>query len=194
VRISAQGSAGITGGITLQPLPRRVRKVWLILHVVSSVGWLGVEVALLALGLTGLAAGDPAIERAMWTAAASLADTLLMPASVLSVLTGVVLGMGTKWGLAKHYWVFVKLILGLVLFVASAFTLNDNLQTAADLAAAANPYRGGDAVSLAGMMSVIGLLGLTAAVLSIIKPWGRINWRRTPKPARATRTRAQETS
>jgi hypothetical protein len=178
----------------MQPLPRRVRKIWLVLHVVSSVGWLGVEVALLALGLTGLTADDPLTVRAMWTAAASLADTLLMPASVLTVLTGVVLGMGTKWGLAKYYWVFVKLVIGLLLFVASAFTLNDNLQTAADLAAASHPYSGGEAISLAGMMSVIGLLGLTAAVLSITKPWGRINWRRTRKPARATRTRAQETS
>lgn len=194
MRISVQGSAGIAPVIRIAPLPRRVRQVWLIAHVVSSVGWLGVEAALLALGVTGMTTDDPATGRAMWAAAASLADTLLMPASLLTVLTGVVLGMGTKWGLARYYWVFVKLVLGLLLFVASAFTLNDNLQSAADAAAAAHPYTGGDAISLAGMMSVIGLLGVTAAVLSIIKPWGRINWRRTGKPERDARTRAQETS
>jgi hypothetical protein len=168
VTISARGSAGIT----LRPLTRRVRQVWTVLHVVSSMGWLGVELSMLALLLSGA-----------YAPAAMLADTMLMPASVLTVLTGVVLGMGTKWGLAKYYWVFVKLVIGLLLFVASAFTLNDNLRTAAD----AGRLDGGDAVSLAGMMSVLGLLGLTAAVLSITKPWGRITWRRTP-------IRAQETS
>ncbi len=190
VKISTQGTAGIT----MQPLPRRVRQIWTILHVVSSVGWLGIELAALALCLTGMATDDPATLRAVFTAASVLADTMLMPASVLVVLTGLVLGMGTKWGLVRYYWVFVKLVISLLLFVASAFTLNDALQTAADQTAAAEPLSGGDGISLAGMMAVIGLLGLTAAVLSIIKPWGRTNWRRTPAPAPANRTRAQETS
>ncbi len=174
MKISTQGTAGIR----MQPLPRRVRQVWTVLHVVSSVGWLGIEVAALALCLTGMTSGDPATVRAVFTSASVLADTMLMPASVLVVLTGLVLGLGTKWGIARYYWVFVKLVIGLLLFVASAFTLNDSLQTAADLAAGARPVTGGDALSLAGMMAVIATLGLTAAVLSIIKPWGRINWRR----------------
>lgn len=149
--------------------------MWLIAHVVSSVGWLGVQLAVLALCLTGMSTGDPA----MLSAASVLADTLLMPASVLAVLTGVVLGLGTKWGLAKYYWVFVKLILGLLLFVASTFTLNDTLQTAADQAVA-RQFAGGEAISLAGMVAVIAMLGLTASVVSITKPWGRITWR-TPR-------------
>ena len=190
MKISTQGTAGVR----MQPLPRRVRQIWTILHVVSSVGWLGVELAALALCLTGMATDDPATLRAVFTAASVLADTMLLPASILVVLTGLVLSLGTKWGLARYYWVFVKLIIGLLLFVASTFTLNDGLQTAADLTAEGQPLSGGDGVSLAGMMAVIGLLGLTAAVLSIIKPWGRINWRRTPAPAPVGRTRAQETS
>ena len=60
----------------------------------------------------------------------------------------------------------------------------------ADLAGSGS-LAAGDAIGLAGMMSVLALLGLAATVLSIVKPWGRIEWRRlrVRKP-----TRAQETS
>src|SRR6266498_1316837 len=31
------------GGPLIQPLPKPVRQIWLVLHVVCSVGWIGVE-------------------------------------------------------------------------------------------------------------------------------------------------------
>jgi hypothetical protein len=187
VSISAQGSAGIKK----KQLPRKVRRAWLIVHVVSSVGWLGIEIAMLALCLTGMAAGHPASMRGRYDAAAALADTTLLPAALLMVVSGVVLSVGTKWGLARYHWVFAKLVIGGVLLVASAFTLNANLRTVADLAGSGSPA-GGDTAGLAGMMSVIALLGLAATVLSILKPWGRIDWRRIRAAVRPTR--AEETS
>lgn len=176
-----------TNGTILRPLPRRFRQAWLIVHVVSSVGWLGVELAALALCLTGLAATDPATVHAMFTAASVLAETMLLPAAILVAVSGLVLSLGTKWGLFRYYWVVVKLAIGGALFVASAFTLEAALATATDLTARGAPL-GGEGVSLAGMMAVIAILALTATVVSIVKPWGRINRRRTAAPARATRT------
>jgi hypothetical protein len=189
VSISAQGSAGIKK--QNKQLPRKVRRVWLTVHVVSSVGWLGIELAMLALCLTGMATDHPASMRGMYAAAAVLADTMLMPAALLMVVSGVTLGIGTKWGLAKYHWVFAKIVISALLLVASVFTLNDNLQTVADLAGSGQ-LDGADAVSLAGMMSVIALLGLAATVFSILKPWGRIDWRRIRAALRPAR--AQETS
>ncbi len=184
--ISAQGSAGIKK----KQLPRKVRRAWLTVHVVSSVGWLGIELAMLALCLTGMAADHPASMSGMYRAAAVLADTMLMPAALLMVVSGVALGVGTKWGLARYHWVFAKIVISAALLVASVFTLDANLSTVADLAGSGS-LAAGDAIGLAGMMSVLALLGLAATVLSIVKPWGRIEWRRlrVRKP-----TRAQETS
>ncbi len=169
---------------TRRPMRRRARQAWLIVHVVSSVGWLGVELAALALCLAGISTDDPDTAHAMFTSASVLVDALLLPASVVVVLSGVVLGLRTKWGLVKYYWVFAKLIVGVVLFVASAFTLEEALQAAAEMAAGSELLPA-DGISLAGMLSVIGFLSLAASVVSTVKPWGRINWRRSSASARA---------
>jgi hypothetical protein len=155
----------------MRPLRKRTRQTWLAVHIVSSVGWLGAEVAALALCLTGIAAAD-ASGRAMFTSADVLADTLLVPTSLVALVTGVVLGLGTKWGLVKYYWAFAKLVVGGVLVVASAYALNGALAQAA-----ASPPVGGESASLAGMMAVIATLGVFASVISVTKPWGRIKRR-----------------
>ncbi|MBA2472754.1 MAG: hypothetical protein H0V41_11145 [Pseudonocardiales bacterium] len=44
-------------------LPRRVRAALLVVHVVASAGWLGLDGALVALKVTGLHSGDPAVAK-----------------------------------------------------------------------------------------------------------------------------------
>lgn len=141
----------------IQPLPRRVRQIWMILHVVCSVGWLGVLIASLALCLTALGTDDPARSAALHTAVTSLSDTFVLPGTLLVLLTGVVLGMGTRWGLVKHYWVLGKLVIALVLLVVANIVFAET----------------------AGAVSLLTLLTSLATVLSILKPWGRVNWRRS---------------
>ncbi|MFL6122718.1 hypothetical protein [Actinophytocola sp.] len=149
MKISTQG---------IQPLPRRVRQIWMILHVACSVGWLGVLVADLALCLSALSTDDPTRAAALDTAVTSLSSTFFLPGTLLVLLTGVVLGMGTRWGLARFYWVLAKLVIALVLLAVA------NLATAVDPA-------------LLGLLTVLTSL---ATVLSILKPWGRVSWRRSP--------------
>ncbi len=47
-------------------MPRRLRKLVLTVHVVISVGWIGIEAGLLALGLTGLYTRNPEVLRAAY--------------------------------------------------------------------------------------------------------------------------------
>jgi hypothetical protein len=148
MKISTQG---------IQPLPRRVRQIWMILHVVCSVGWLGVLVASLALCLTATGTDDPTRAAALDTAVATLSDTFVLPGTLLVLLTGVILGVGTKWGLVKFYWVLGKLLIALVLLVVANIGFEET----------ATGY---------GLLT---LLTSLATVLSILKPWGRIAWRRT---------------
>jgi hypothetical protein len=142
----------------IQPLPRRVRQIWMILHVVCSVGWLGVLVASLALCIGALSTDDPGRAAALNTAVAALSETFFLPGTLLVLVTGVVLGMGTKWGLVKFYWVLTKLAVALVLLVVANFVV---------------------AQTTAGF-TLLALLTSLATVLSILKPWGRVNWRRSP--------------
>jgi hypothetical protein len=151
----------------VQPLPRRVRQVWLILHVVCSVGWLGVLVASLTLCVTALATDNPAL----YPAVVTLSDMFFLPATLLVLLTGVVLGVGTKWGLVRFYWVLAKLVIALVLLVAANLVLAARVHT--------SPV---DGMSLVGAFSVLTLIAVLATVLSILKPWGRVSWRRLPVP------------
>lgn len=147
MKISTQG---------IQPLPRRVRQIWMILHVVCSVGWLGVLVASLALCLAASGA-DPTRAVALNTAVATLSDVFVLPGTLLVLLTGVILGIGTKWGLVRFYWVLGKLVIALVLLVVANVGFDET----------------------AAGYGLLTLLTSLATVLSILKPWGRVTWRRS---------------
>jgi hypothetical protein len=77
----------------------RLRKLLLTCHITLSVGWLGVEAAQVALGNAGLVTGDAARMRAVYLVMELLGTALVPPLAVGSLLTGILLGLGTPWGL-----------------------------------------------------------------------------------------------
>ena len=84
-------------------LSRPVRRWTLVLHVIVSVGWLGIDLTLLTLGATAAFTPDPAMVHIAFTAMDTLGGILLVPIALLSLTTGLVLALGTKWGLVR-YW------------------------------------------------------------------------------------------
>ncbi len=98
-------------------LPRSARRVALIVHIAASGAWLGLELALGALVITALATGDTATEAACLQAIEVVAVGPMIVAGALSLASGIVLGLGTKWGLLRYRWVAVKLVLNVVLLV-----------------------------------------------------------------------------
>jgi hypothetical protein len=87
------------------------RKLVLTTHVVSSVGWLGAVAGFLALALAGLSSPDVLRMRAAYLAMDLLTREVIVPLCVASLLTGVVASLVTPWGLVRHYWVLVKLLM-----------------------------------------------------------------------------------
>jgi hypothetical protein len=149
------------------------RKGVLTLHVILSVGWLGLDLVLLVLGVAGLTR-DGGTGRAAYLAMGVLADVLLLPVSLGALLSGVVVSLGTKWGLLRHWWVVVKLALTLVAFTASNLALRASIAEAVALAADVPPAAPGRVgVSLVAAPSVALAIYVTATVLSYFKPWGR---------------------
>ncbi len=91
-------------------MPPRLRKLALTAHVASSVGWLGAVTGFLVLAVTGLTSGDAQTVRAAYLAMDLTARLVIVPLALASLLTGLVQSLGTPWGLFRHYWVLVKLL------------------------------------------------------------------------------------
>jgi hypothetical protein len=158
-------------------MPPRLRKVVLTAHVVSSVGWLGAVVAYLALDVTAVVSRDVQVVRAAYVAMNLVVWYAIVPLALASVLIGVLNALGTTWGLVRHYWVLVKL----VLTVIAAAVLLAETQTVSRLAEVA--ATGADPRELPStLLHSIGgaVVLLTTTVLSVFKPRGvtRYGWRK----------------
>ena len=89
----------------------RLRKFALTAHVTSSVGWLGADAGFLALAIVGLVSQDAQMVRAAYLAMELIGLFIIVPFSFAALLTGLVLALGTPWGLFQHYWILVKFLL-----------------------------------------------------------------------------------
>jgi hypothetical protein len=148
-------------------LPPRWRKAVLTVHVVTAVGWLGVDLVLLTFGIAGLSGADPDL---VYPAQSFIGRVLFTPLSVLVWLVGVVNAMLTPWGLLKHWWVLVKLLLTTVMLGLVLCLLYPGLTQAGELAGEL-PSR--DRINMVVAPSVSTSLLIFATVLSTYKPWGR---------------------
>jgi hypothetical protein len=88
-----------------------LRKLALMAHVVSSIGWLGAVGGFLVLAIVGLTNPDGQVVRAVYLAMEPLTWFAIVPLAIASLLTGLILSFGTPWGLFKYYWVLVKLLI-----------------------------------------------------------------------------------
>lgn len=95
-------------------MPPGVRKLALTTHVMSSVGWLGAVAAFLALAIGSLTSQNAQRVRASYLAMEPVAWFVIVPFSLAALATGLVQSLGTTWGLFRHYWVLLKLLLTLV--------------------------------------------------------------------------------
>ena len=169
----------------LPQLPRPARRAVLVAHVTVSVGWLGVSLCLLTLAIAG--ARDPdAFAEPAYLAMKLFADWLLLPVALLSLSTGVVLSLGTPWGLAQHRWVFTKFWLTLAATGLTIFSFKPGANEAAALVVAGDPVPSTDllfppAVSLA-------LYAFLTAV-SVLKPWGLTRRGRRVRAARTAKAK-----
>lgn len=152
-------------------MSRGPRKAMLALHLTASVGWIGGVVAYLALGLAAVSAADDQTIRGAWIAMEVTGWYAIVPLAVASLLTGVVMALGTPWGLFRHYWVVISLVLT-VIAVAVLLVHMPGVTATADVARTATGEElaalGGDLVHPA-----IGLVVLLVVhVLNIHKPRG----------------------
>ncbi|MBK1785765.1 hypothetical protein [Prauserella cavernicola] len=156
-------------------LGRRPRKWLLFVHVVSSVGWIGIEACLLTLGIVGVSSGDDAVTSGAYVIAGVLGGTFYFPVSMVALISGLLLGIGTKWGLLRYHWVLAKLVLTIALYLGGNLLVVPRFVAAGE--AVANGDGPGDAQGLLISAMTAGLvLLLVATLLSVFTPGGRTPW------------------
>jgi len=84
-------------------------------HVTFTVGWLGAVAGFLALAIAGLSSQDSQMVSAAYLAMDLIARFVIVPLSLAPLLlTGPILSLGTPWGLFRHYWIIVKLVINIL--------------------------------------------------------------------------------
>ena len=162
-----------------------LRKFALSAHLTFSVGWIGAVVAYLALGIAALNSQDVRTIRAAWTAMDLTGWYVIVPLALASLLTGLVMALGTKWGLFRHYWVlfsFLLTTLATVVLLLHMPTVSLMADVAQEAEGAALDGLGGDLLHPG-----IGLLVLLVIqTLNVYKPRGmtRYGWRKQQKQRR----------
>jgi hypothetical protein len=157
------------------------RKWTMLTHLVAGLGWLGADIAFLILSITGLTSDDPALVAACYRAIHQFAVGLLFACGLGSLLSGLLLGLGSKYGLFRYWWVFIKLLLNLIL-VTLVLVL---LRPVADKAAARSEHIDGSLPDRLGMLPtnlmfppIVSITALLlASYLGLFKPWGCIRRR-----------------
>ena len=167
----------------MQRLSRPTRRAILVVHVTVSVSWVGVTVCLLALAVAGAANDSSTSAEAAHRAMKVFGDWLLVPVALLTLASGLVLSLGTRWGLARYRWVYTKFWITLAATVATTFFFRDNITSAHAAIEAGEPVSTSDLVA-PPVVSLSLYLFMTA--ISVLKPWGLTNRGRRLQLDRAT--------
>ncbi len=160
----------------------RLRTLALTAHVASSIGWFGAVAAFLVLAVAGLARTSPDVVLACYVAMSLTTWFAVVPLAIISLISGAISSLGTKWGLVRHYWVMVKLVVSI--FITVLLALHMPLVDFLANASAKNPALTLGLHGLRIQMIVYGaaamLVLLLLTALSMYKPSGmtRYGWRK----------------
>jgi Predicted integral membrane protein (DUF2269) len=102
-----------------------LRKFALATHLTFSTGWIGAVLAYLALSLAAQTSRDELTIRAVWIAMDLTGWYVVVPLALGSFVTGLVMALGTNWGLFRHYWVLFSFVLTVFAAVILVLHMSD---------------------------------------------------------------------
>ena len=158
----------------------RARKTFLVVHILSGAMWFGIDLGLGILTITAMLTDDPRTAGIALLAVQLFAIWPMFGASLVCLGAGVVLAVGGKYGLLRYWWVAVKFGVNLLMSTLIVASLRPGVD---EVASIGERLIAGDTTAsvpsdLLFPVLVAPALLLTAYLLSVFKPWGRI--RRTP--------------
>ncbi|MFG2194361.1 hypothetical protein [Streptomyces sp. NPDC048639] len=163
-------------------IPQRLRKAVLTAHVAISVGWLGLVTGMFAMSVAGATTGSAEQQAAMYRTMSMLDEIFLGMTSMFALITGIVVGAGTKWGLLQRRWVAVKFFTTMGVMLLGFSVIHQLILKANELVDAGAPVRGGELDTVGWSMAGSAALALLSLVfmtaVSTYKPWGPTRWGR----------------
>src|SRR4051812_4122329 len=99
------------------------RRCLLTMHIVAGVGLLGTVAAVLAVNIRAATTTDAALSAAAYDLLPMFTVLFGIPLSFISLVSGTVLGLGSKWGVVRHGWVAAKLALQVSVILVGALVL-----------------------------------------------------------------------
>ena len=173
----------------------RLRKFALAAHITLAVGWIGAVAGYIALDVAAATSQDAQTLRACYLAMEMIAWYVIVPLALASLLSGLVMSLGTKWGLFRHYWVLISLLLTIiatVVLLVETQTISYFADIAADPTTSSDDLRalGSTLVHSVGGTAVL----LVILVMNVYKPRGmtRYGWRKQQKQLRASQRSKQD--
>lgn len=179
----------------------RLRKLALTAHISFSVGWLGACSGFLALSIAGVTSQHAEVVRGAYLSMDLIGKFLIVPMSFAALATGLVMALGTPWGLLRRYWVVVKFLLTILSitilllhqFTAVAAAAKRVSGTAVEMLPKGELNSLGFVLMRASGLGTLVLLAVTT--LSVFKPWGLTRYglriqeeRRKAQPPRSPQT------
>ena len=159
--------------MTLPRATAGLRKLGLLAHITTSVGWFGGVLGFLALAIVAMTGSEVEAVRAAYLGMDWTLRYAIVPLAVASLAIGIVQSLMSPWGLVRYWWVVVKLVLpiGATLVLLQYTQTMTHLVQAAAGAATVNDLRGlaFSPVLHAGAGAAV---LLAANVLSVYKPRG----------------------
>ncbi len=163
---------------TAMTMSRSLCKFALTTPVTSTVGWLGAIAGFLAMAIGALITEDVQVVRGAYLAMQLMGWYVLVPLCIASLATGLIMSLGTSWGLFRHYWVLVKFVItvlaAIILFMYTQ-TLDQLGAMARDTTLSISALRNPSPVLHSGLAVLALLLNTT---LSIYKPKGMTRYGR----------------
>src|ERR671919_1195749 len=149
------------------------RKLVLALHLAVTGGWIGAVAAYLLFDVMVAGASDVDTLRGAYLAMDLILTSAIAPLALASVLTGVIVALGTRWGLFRHYWVVISLLLTLfatVVLLRETQVVRELADVARDPRSTARDLRGlgSTLVHSVGGTAIL----LVILVLNVFKPRG----------------------
>ncbi len=159
----------------------RTRKGILVIHIASAGAWLGLDVAMAVVIFTAVLNHDAGTRALCYQALQLFAVTPLFTTGLICLASGVVLGLGSRYGLVRYWWVAMKLALNVMLTALVPLALRPGLSGLSELG---RELAAGHLVTASvGNMIYPPIVSpaalLVALVLAVFKPWGRIRSQRT---------------
>jgi hypothetical protein len=148
-----------------------LRKFVLAVHLTSSLGWVGGVLAYIALGVTAATSLDVQTVRGAWIAMELTGWFVIVPLALAALLSGVVMSLGTAWGLFRNYWVLISLgmtILATVILILHMPSVSSTARFAREANDAQVTQLGGDLSHAIGGLVVL----LMVTLLNVYKPRG----------------------